>query len=724
MPLLKSSAPVKGSALLKSSAPLKKLALLPAGARSKWLVLVLWLLLAGVAAPLGAQLIGAQSNDITQWLPRGAESTKALETGRDHFGIGDVLPASIVYSRPGGITADDTGKAERDRAAFARYGGTPPPLSPSGDGRALLLTVPLTMQGADGFTRLVDDVKAIRHDAHADAPAGLDVQVTGPAGAAADQSAVFGGVDGPLLLTTVAVVAILLIVTYRSPVLWLVPLLTVGISSSLANAVVYLLVKHAGLVVTGQSTSVLTVLVFGAGTDYALLLIARYREELRRHEDRHEAMRSALRRTLPAVVASATTVTLGLLCLLAARMNSTRGLGPVAAIGIVVALVSITVLLPALLVILGRGLFWPFVPRRVWTGPGEPESGPWGRVGAAVARRPRPVWLASAVALAACAIGALGLHSGLSPSEAFTGKPESVTGQTVLAAHYPAGSSAPLDIYADAARAEQVTAAVHGLPGVAAVSPAQTSGDRLRIQALLSDPPGSKAAEATVGHIRTAVHDTADPGALIGGSTAQSLDVADTTTHDERLVMPLVLAVVLLVLMVLLRSLVAPVLLLASVVLSFGAALGASVLLFRALGHPHSDESLPLMGFLFLVALGVDYTIFMMTRAREETARIGHSRGVVRALAVTGGVITSAGLVLAATFAALGVLPSVGMLQLGVLVAVGVLLDTLVVRTLLVPALALDIGPRLWWPGRPGPARIPGPRNTAAASTPEPDGVR
>ncbi|MBV6696703.1 MMPL family transporter [Kitasatospora aureofaciens] len=706
---------------------LKKLALLPAGNRSKWVVLVLWLLLAGAAGPLGAKLIGAQSNDITAWLPKNAESTKALQIGRDRFGIGDTLPATVVYSRPAGITDQDTAKAEQDRAAFARFGGALPPLAVADDHRAVLLTVPLTLQGDDGFTKLVDNVKTIRHDAHAAAPAGLDVQVTGPAGAAADQAAVYGGVDGTLLLATVAVVAILLILTYRSPLLWLLPLISVGISASLANAVVYLLVQHAGLVVNGQSTSVLTVLVFGAGTDYALLLIARYREELRRQADRHEAMRIALRRSLPAVVASATTVTLGLLCLLAAQMNSTRGLGPVAAVGIVVALVSITTLLPALLVILGRWLFWPFVPRPVWTGAAEPESGLWGRIGSGVARRPRPIWLVSALALAACAIGALGLHTGLSQNDVFTDKPESVTGQAVLAAHYPAGSAAPLDIYAGAAQADRVTASVQGLPGVASLSAVQTSGDWMHVQVLLTDTPTSKAAEATVGRIRTAVHDRADAGALIGGSTAQSLDVADTTTHDERLVMPLVLAVVLLVLMVLLRALVAPVLLLASVVLSFGAALGASVLLFRALGHPRSDESLPLMGFLFLVALGVDYTIFMMTRAREEAGRIGHAAGVVRALGVTGGVITSAGLVLAATFSVLGVLPAVSMLQLGVLVAVGVLLDTLVVRTLLVPALSLDVGPRLWWPSSPTAGRIPGSRAGAearAGAAAEPDSVR
>ncbi|MFF1724874.1 MMPL family transporter [Streptomyces sviceus] len=688
----------------------KRLAVWPAGARTKWLVLLLWLLLAAVAGPLGSKLTAAQSNDATAWLPKSAESTLAFRDGQDHFDIGNNLPAVVVYTRADGITPQDTAKAEGDRARFARYSaGAIAPVTTSQDHKALLLTVPLTTHGDDGFTELTDHVKAIRHEARAGAPAALKVQVTGPGGAATDQAEVFSGVDGPLLLATVTVVALLLLLTYRSPVLWLVPLISVGMSAALANAVVYLLAAHGGLVVNGQSASVLTVLVFGAGTDYALLLIARYREELRRHADRHEAMATALRRSLPAVLASATTVTLGLLCLLAAQMNSTRGLGPVAAVGIVVAFLAMTTLLPALLVIMGRWLFWPFVPHAAEAGSEadgdmdarDAERGVWGRIGRSVARRPRTVWVAGTVVLAAFSLGGLGLRTGLSQADSFTSTPESVVGQRALAEHFPAGSAAPFDVYASADRADQVTAALKSTSGVAHVAAPTRSGGQVHVQAVLADPPDSKAAERTIDRVRTAVHDVPGSSALVGGDTATRLDTARAYTHDERVVMPLILAVVFLVLVMLLRALVAPVLLLASVALSFLAALGISVLIFRGLGHPRSDESLILMGFLFLVALGVDYTIFMVTRAREEAAALGHAPGVIRAVAVTGGVITSAGLVLAATFSVLGVLPSVSMLQMGLLIAVGVLFDTLLVRTLLVPALALDVGPRLWWPSRP-----------------------
>ncbi|MEV6024908.1 MMPL family transporter [Streptomyces sp. NPDC052036] len=709
----------------------KRLAVWPAGSRTKWAVLLLWLLLAFVAGPLGSKLTSAQSNDATAWLPKSAESTLAFEAGKHHFGVGNTLPAVVVYSRDGAVTAEDRAKADADRARFTHYSdGALAPVATSQDKNALLLTVPLTMHGDDGFNQLVDHVKDMRHQARTGAPGGLQVDVTGPGGSAADLAGVFGGVDGPLLLATIAVVALVLLLTYRSPVLWLVPLLSVGLSAALANAVVYLLATHAGLVVNGQSASVLTVLVFGAGTDYALLLIARYREELRHHTNRHEAMALALRRSLPAILASATTVTLGLLCLLAARMNSTRGLGPVAAVGIVVAYLAMTTLLPALLVILGRWLFWPFVPRAGADTTTDAEHGTWGRIARWVARRPRTVWLCGAVALAACALGGLGLRTGLTQADSFTTTQESVVGQSTVARHFPAGSAAPFDVYAAADRTTEVTAALEHTHGVARVLDPQRSGDWVHLKAVLADPPDSKAAEHTIEQVRDAVHAVPGSSALVGGDTATRLDTARAYTHDERTVIPLVLAVVFLVLVALLRALVAPVLLLASVALSFLAALGISVLLFRGLGHPRSDESLILMGFLFLVALGVDYTIFMVTRAREEAAVRGHAPGVVRAVAVTGGVITSAGLVLAATFSVLGVLPAVSMLQMGLLVAVGVLFDTLLVRTLLVPALALDVGPRLWWPSAlarqaavPAAARgavpVPGPARSGESGASE-----
>jgi putative drug exporter of the RND superfamily len=504
---------------------------------------------------------------------------------------------------------------------------------------------------------------------------------------------------------TVAVVAVLLLITYRSPILWLVPLISVGFADRLATALVYLLAKAGVVTVNGQSQGILTVLVFGAGTDYALLLIARYREELKRHENRHEAVRIALRASFPAILASGATVAISLLCLLAAQLNNIRGLGPVGAIGIVCALLAMTTVLPALLVVFGRWLFWPMVPRYAAdavTHDIAEEHGLWRRIAGFVARRPGTVWMVTVMVLIGLAFGMLGLRVGQNSTDLYTKPVGSVTGQQILATYFPAGSSAPTDVYARAAQVDQVTAAAQATPGVTSVQPATVSkdGQWAHIPVVLAADPQSRAAEDTVIALRDRVHAVTGANALVGGQTAVKLDTETAANHDSRLVIPLILVVVFLVLMVLLRALVAPVMLLLSVILSFATAMGAASLIFHAIGHPRIDNGMPLLGFLFLVALGVDYTIFLMTRAREETGKLGHAAGVTHALAVTGGVITSAGLVLAATFSVLAVLPITFMLQLGIIVAVGVLIDTLIVRTLLVPALSLDLGRRIWWPSR------------------------
>ncbi|MFR9778788.1 MMPL family transporter [Micromonospora sp. MS34] len=681
----------------------QRLAGLPAGRRGKYAVLLLWLALLAVAGPLAVKLGEVRDDSTLGALPAGVESRRAAQRAEAAFPDSRRQLAIAVYVRDAGLTAADRARVDADRAAFTAYadGGVVSPPVPSADGRALLLSLPMSTDD----DRRAEAVGALKHRLSDGVPAGLRTALTGDAAAEHDVFDAFGGMDGALLLATAAAVTLLLLVTYRSPVLWLIPLLAVGVANQLAGGVVYLLAKHAGLAVDFQSQTILTVLVFGVGVDYALLLIARYREELRRQPDRHVAMAVALRRSYGAVCASAATVALGLLCLLAADLPATRGLGPVGAVGIGAALLAMTTLLPAVLVLCGRWLFWPFVPRHTPdadTGDRSADHGGWRRIAGLVAGRPRAVWVGTAAALVALTFGAGNLSLGLPGEESFTTEVGSVTGQRLIAAHYPGGSAAPAEVLAAANTAGQVVAAARAVPGVAEVGAPERSPDGrwVRVPAVLASAPDSAAARDAVTRLRSAVHAVPGAQALVGGRTATLVDERRTVDRDNRTVIPLVLAVVLVILVLLLRSLVAPVLLMASVVLSYAAAMGAAGLLLDALGHPRLFLGVPLQAFLFLVALGVDYTIFLMTRAREEAALIGHRPGVLRALTVTGGVITSAGVVLAATFGALLVLPLVPSVQMGVIVAVGILLDTLLVRSLLIPALTLDLGARTWWPGR------------------------
>jgi putative drug exporter of the RND superfamily len=675
----------------------QRLAGVVSGRRGKWLVVAAWLA-AGVAlGPLSRQVSDVYDNDISAWVPRTAESTRARELASG-FPDGQQLTAVVVYVRAGGLSDDDRAKVAADRRVLAGLAlgrkVQPPVASP--DGQALLLGVALDGRDEDAA---YDATVRIRRQVAAGAPAGLQVKVTGPAGFMVDAADAFGHIDTTLLLVTVAVVAALLLVTYRSPVLWLLPLVAVLLANGIASAAVYLLARGGTLTVNGQSGGILTVLVFGAGTDYALLLVARYREELHHHADRHQAMAAALRRAGPVLLASGATVIAGLGCLLAADMNNTRSLGPVGALGIACALLAMTTLLPALLVLGGRWLFWPRIPHP--GSPLQPEQTAWARVGGRIAHRPRAVWATTAVLLAALAAGATGIRTGVPGEQAYTTTPESIAGQQLLASHYPAGAAAPAEVIASAATEPAVTATLRATPGVAAVLPPTHAGELVQLRAVLADPADSPTAERTIQRLRAAVRAIPGADALVGGLTATNLDIADATRHDRTVVIPLVLAVVFVVLAVLLRALVAPLLLIATVVLSFLAALGATWLATdRLLGVPALDHQLILIGFVFLVALGIDYNIFLITRVREEAGRLGHRPGVLRGLAATGGVITSAGLVLAATFAVLSVLPVTWAVQLAILVAVGVLLDTLVVRSVLVPALALDAGPAIWWPSR------------------------
>jgi RND superfamily putative drug exporter len=662
---------------------------------------VFWLVVVAVAGPLSGKLMGAEKNDASSWLPPAAESTQVLNL-RSHFVSPNVYPAVVVYDRSSGLTAADKAKAAADAQAFAHVAGVVSgqvsgPFV-SADGKAIETIVQVNL-GSKGWNAAGTAADALRSIASANVN-GLTVHIAGSLGYAADSGKAFKGIDGTLLFSALAVVIVLLLITYRSPVLWLLPVISAAVALFSAEALIYLLAVHAGLTVNAQSAGILDVLVFGAGTDYALLLTARYREELRRHEDRHEAMRVALRRAGPAVIASGGTVILSLLTLALASLNSTKGLGPVLAIGVAVALLAMMTLLPALLVACGRWVFWPAKPRY---GSAEPTSrGIWARIGRGIAGRPRVVWITTVIVLGAMAIGLTGLKaSGLTNAESFRGHPDSVAGQAVLDQHFPGGTGAPVQTYANPAEATQVAAALQSVSGITDVKPPVIQGGHSYIEATLTSLPDSQTAYQTIDRIRTAVHAVPGSDALVGGTTAINLDVERAAAHDRNLIIPIILAVVFVILGLLLRAIVAPIMLIATVVLSFAAALGVSALFFNnVFNFGGADTSFPLFVFVFLVALGIDYNIFLMTRVREEAQHHGPRHGAITGLAATGGVITSAGAVLAGTFAVLGTLPVTFLTELGFAVAFGVLLDTLVVRSVLVTALNLDLGRWVWWPSR------------------------
>ncbi|WP_326751676.1 MMPL family transporter [Streptomyces hirsutus] len=678
------------------------------GRRAKWLVLALWLVVLFLAAPLAQKLTDAQDNNAASWLPGSAESTQVLEISEDFRP--EQIPAIVVYARESGLTAADRERITEDAARLRRLSGhgirgaetRGPVYDRETDPRAAQILVPITMD-EQGWQRIAPAVDSLRDEAGR-SDGGLAVHITGPGGTSADFAEAFEGIDSTLLFAAMGVVVVMLLFTYRSPTLLLVPLLSVICALFTAQALIYLLAEHTGLTVNGQSAGILTVLVFGAGTDYALLLVARYREELRRHEDRHRAMAQALHRAGPAVLASGATVVLSMLVLLVAEMNSTSGLGPVAAVGVAVALLAMMSLCPALLVVFGRWIFWPVIPRH--GSPDPTERGVWARMGRRIARGPRMVWGVTAAVLVVCSLGLVQLRAeGIGNTDAFTGKPDSIVGQEISARYFPAGSGDPLVVVGDRARAGELRRAVSTTEGVVPGSPGLPPGSRpyvgdmVLFEATMTAPADSEAAKETVERVRDAVH--AVPDAQVGGGTAALLDMDRATTHDNLVIIPLVLLVVLLILCALLRALIAPLLLIGTVILSFAAALGLSALAFRyVFDYAGESTDFPLFVFVFLVALGIDYNIFLTTRIREEAGLRGTRRGVVTGLATTGTVITSAGLVLAGTFAALGTLPMVAFAEIGFAVALGVLLDTFIVRSVLVTSLFLDVGPRVWWPHR------------------------
>ncbi|NLE80869.1 MAG: MMPL family transporter [Rhodococcus sp.] len=679
------------------------------------LILLAWFAVAAVGGPFAGMLGQVQTNDSSAFLPAEAESTRVAEIERT-FAESALVPAVIVAERAAGITQEDREYVRGVVGSSTSLTGVDPAVSSvlaSDDGRAVRAVV-----GVDTTGDPAETVEQIRDRLAQDPPAGLRIFVTGPAGQIADLTAAFAGIDTTLLLVAGGVVIVILIIVYRSPLLPLIVVLSAIFALALASAVIYLLADTGVIVLNGQSQGILFILVFGAATDYALLLVARYREELHDPRDRLAAMWRTLRAVREPIAASAGTVILGVLCLLVSDLNSNRSLGPVAAIGIAASLIASLTFLPAALAVFGRAAFWPLRPKTETPA----EEGFWWRLSRRVSAHRTVAWSVTALLLVACAGFLPQLKSsGVAQSEVFLTKVDSVVGQEVVSAHFPGGSGAPTVIISNADRADAVVDAVRQVEGVSPTvtlvgatehpdAPPKVVDGRVEINAVLTAAPDSEAAVDTVRRIRDAVHAVPDADALVGGPTAVQLDTQTTAARDRAVIIPLVLVLVFAVLALLLRALVAPLLLIATVVLSFAATLGISALVFNhVFGFPGSDPVVPLFGFVFLVALGVDYNIFLMTRVREESARSGTETGVRRGLAVTGGVITSAGIVLAATFGALAVIPLIFLVQLAFIVSFGVLLDALVVRAILVPALALQIGPAVWWPSalaRPSRSKV------------------
>ena len=634
----------------------------------------------------------------TAALPNGTDSRQAAEL-RDQLPEDEGSAAVVLYSSDQALTPDELALVQQ--RAQSLPGATGAPAVVADDGTAATIFIPVTTSDA---VETADVVTELRAAATADLPDGLTAQVTGPAAIQADLAAVFDGANFRLLAATASVVAILLVITYRSPFLWLVPLTVVAVADQLAAVVATHTLAAFNVLWDESTVGILSVLVFGAGTDYALLLISRYRDQLRVTEDRREAMAVALTRTAEAVLSSATTVVLGLLTLLLSLFPATRGLGLACAVGVVVAAFFALVVLPAALVVFGRWIFWPKVPHVGETGLADGRSF-WRKVGDAVAKRPAGFVTVTVILLGIMAGGITQIQTGLDQADQFLQKPEAIAAGERLAESFPAGAADPAYVVTrgDAAA---VTAAVEGVEGVGTVRPGASGNGVSEVAVVIDADPGSDAAADTVVALRDAVADL--PDTHVGGTEAVALDASEASARDRQVILPIILLLVLVALAALLRSVVAPVVLVVTVVTTYLASLGLSWVIFtQVLGFDRLDDGVPLLAFVFLVALGVDYNIFLVTRAAEEAKGHGANQGMLRALAATGGVITSAGILLAAVFAVLGVLPLVVLAQLGVVICVGVLLDTLVVRTVLVPAIALLLGDRFWWPRRVGGGEVP-----------------
>lgn len=708
------------------------------GRKPLWIAIiaiVAWLGISSVAGPTFGKLSTVQENDNAAFLPDNAESTLASKiTVKFNDSANDKLPTLLVFlgdinpqQNPAKLAEiqgylDGLGNKvlEESGKPLSSYfvPGFPIQAIPSEDGKAVFANVSLNSSIAQelieekpALTLIIDFIrKDLKENFEAKS---LTTHVTGFGGIFADLFSAFGSIDTTLLLTTLIVVSIILILVYRSPFLWILPLFTAVTALSLAGTIVYFAAKANWLDLNGQSQGILSVLVLGAATDYALLLIARYREELHHHESRYDSMKIALKGVFEPILASGSTVIAGLLVLLLSDLSSNRGLGPVGAIGIASAMITVLTFLPALLVVFGRWIFWPKIPR--FDDVDEQLSGIWAKIGSAVEKHPKRTWISTALLLTVLAGFSFTLKAdGLANTEAFTTRTDSVIGLEKLGEHFPSGEGSPVEIVINQSDLASATAALLTVENVAFVEPVvagqkipgqptppiKVVDGKILLNATLKVAPDSVEARNTIPIIREAVHKV-DKDILVGGGTAVQYDTDVASRHDNRLIIPVVLLIIGVILGLLLRSILAAGLLLLTVVLSFMATLGVCQLVFEHIfNFKGADASFPLFAFIFLVALGIDYNIFLMTRVREESMKIGTRKGVIKGLTVTGGVITSAGIVLAATFAVLGVLPLVFLAELGFAVAFGVLLDTIIVRSLLVPALVHVIGPKIWWPSK------------------------
>jgi RND superfamily putative drug exporter len=690
-----------------------------AGRRSKYVVLAIWLLLAIGFGPLQAQLNAVTQNDSTTFLPTSAESTEVLEAAQTRFDNGRTTPALVVYQNPDGLTDADRTAIADDATAIAQLPDLAPiqsPLDPqaaqagllSEDGTTAILLAPITAQTIEGIEPVVKEMRTITSEGN---PAGLSTYVSGPAGITVDAVEVFSAIDGRLLIGTTVLILVLLLLIYRSPIVALVPLFVVALAYVVAGGIVYLIVQAFDFPINGQATGILIILMFGAGTDYCIFLVARYREELRKHEDRHEAMQLAIGRSSPAILSAGGTVIAAVLVLLFADLASTRNSGPVFAIGIAITMLAGLTLLPALLTIIGRRSFWPAVPR--FGDEDRSTRSVYRRVGEVVTNKPIATIVIVVAVLGVASTGIATQPEGLGIGGGFRAKPESIEGQIALARALPPGELATTQVLVDAEpdRLDAVTGAVADALAadtaqVAAVRPTLTAkaGDGRILEVVLTQDPYTDAAAEGIPALRATAAEAATAAggtALIGGPTAQDYDTNRTVIRDTFVIVPLVLLLITLILGVLLRAVVAPIFLILTVILSFFATLGLTYVIFLyVFNSPGVDPSYATFLFIFSTALGIDYNIFLVSRLREEAETAPMQPAVLRALGTTGGVITSAGLILAGTFAVLMTLPLEALFQLGFGVAVGVLIDTFIVRTLLVPAIAVKVGDRFWWPHR------------------------
>ncbi|MGO3878937.1 MAG: MMPL family transporter [Agrococcus casei] len=710
---------------MKSPLPKALRVLIPA------VLIIAWLVGASIGGPYFGKVSEVSTNDQTSYLPESADATQVQGLLDDFLGS-DSIPAVVVFASDDELSDETLADLEATVADLPEIEGVTDelsPLIPSEDGLAAQAFVPISTDADTGD--VLDEIKVALN---ATAPAGVTAYVTGPAGFTADLAAGFAGIDGILLAVALGAVLIILIIVYRSLLLPVAVLATSLSALTVALLTVWWLAKAESLLFSGQTQGILFILVIGAATDYALLYVARYREQLRITESRGQATMSALRGSIEPILASGGTVIAGLLCLMLSDLKSNSSLGPVASIGILFAMAAALTLLPAILYAFGRAAFWPrrpkFDPAAVEAEHGMPSKGVWAWLARIIKRRPRVIWLATTALLLLGAVGALQLNAqGVAQSALVLGASDARDGQAELGEHFPGGSGSPANVVTDEGQFDETADALLAIEGVDSLSvvaddspsgtapvtedgigaigppgtpaPEPTAVDgKVMLQATLSDAADSDAATETVLQMRESI-EAEGLNALVGGTTATAIDTNEASIHDRNLIIPIVLVVILLILMVLLRSVLAPVLLVLTTVVSFGTAMGVSAIVFNhVFEFPGADPAVPLYGFVFLVALGIDYNIFLMTRVREESVKHGTREGILRGLGVTGGVITSAGMVLAATFAALSVIPILFLVQIAFIVAFGVLLDTFLVRALLVPALSYDIGKKIWWPSK------------------------